>query len=57
MFANVERRGSSRACSHGRLDGIKGFWDAIKGRPGKRGFAKESERFSAEGVAGIIVAI
>ncbi len=53
----VVRRDSSRACSHGKLDGRRGFWDAIKGRPGKRGFAKVSEGFSAEGVAGIIVAI
>ncbi len=57
VLANVGSRVSSRAARHGRHDGRKGFWDVVIGRPGKRGFAKANEGFSAEGVTGIMVAI
>ncbi len=57
MLASFGSRGSNRTCSQGRPDRRIGFWDAVKGPPGKRKFAKANEGFSAECVTGMIVAI
>ncbi len=37
--------------------GKRGFWDAVKGRPVKWGFAMANKGFVAEGVTKMIVAI
>ncbi len=54
--ALVGSRGSSREGRQGSYDGRRGFWDVVKARPGKRGFAKANQGFSAKGVTELIVA-
>ncbi len=57
VLANVGGRGSSTTCSHGRPNRRMRFWDAEKGQPGEKEFAKANEGFSAKSVTGMIVPI